>query len=524
MVNLNLSDSKTTPKPVAPPEKSNTKITLNGSLQKQNANEVEVRPTVEQKTPNAPQRNKGVKKPLGQSKLFRAAYKMLPLLIFVLSISGIWFSAKQLAKGAGLDLTVIDTISTVTTIGKEPELKKDSTGGYTNILIVGKDTREYSDGLQNTDTIILVSYNYETNDIVMFSIPRDFYAGIPGEKWYVKINSIYNRYEAQTEGTGLPALVTSVEDLLGVEIQYYGMVDLGGFKEVIDIVGGVDVYVDNSFTDYQYPNPKGSNPPYVTVKFTEGPQTMDAETALKYARSRKAQGPEGSDYARARRQQKVINAVMDKVLSSETLLNPDKVLSIAQSLSKNTVISDYSLDEVKAALALADELKASNSYSFVLDPSVGNSKLVKTGVAENIYAIGPRLGLGKYDDIHTYVDLVMENPAFLSEKSIVYVYDVGLGYAATQKVATDLQKQYPFNAIVFAGTLRNDQTENSIFYNNESEKMTATFEVFKQHLNITNTEKPAFVTTKLYNEHVSIMLATDPATASATTESEAQPN
>lgn len=524
MVNLNLSDTKSTPTP----KKMESNLSFNSSM------------SVAPKTPvmddssaritrsermAAAQKEATKRKPVSKgklrsSKLFRGVYKVLPLLVFILSISCMWFSAKQLAKGAGLNLTVTDTFRSVTTIGKEPELQKDSTGKYTNMLIVGKDTRETSSGLQNTDTVIFLSYNYESNEIVMISIPRDFYAGIPGENWYVKINSIYNRYEQQKEGAGLPALVTSVEDILGEEIQYYGMVDLGGFKEIIEIVGGVDVYVDRSFTDYQYPNPNGTNPVYITASFKEGPQTMDAATALIYSRSRHSQGPEGSDYARARRQQKVITAVMDKVLSSETLLNPDKVLSIAQSLSTNTVISQYTLEDVKAGIALADELKTAESYSFVLDPAAGNSKLVKTGVAENVYAIGPVRGLGKYDDIHAYIDLLLENPAFFSEDATIYVYDVGIGAAEGTKIAKDLQKQYPFQTIVYAGTFRSDQTENFIFYNNENEKMTATFELFKDKLNITKTDKPDFVTTGLYGEHVSIMLGADPNSVTETSVTE----
>src|SRR5690606_38935153 len=131
-----------------------------------------------------------------------------------------------------------------------------------------------------------------------------------------------------------------VKEVTGLETQYYAMVDLQGFRQAIDAVGGVVVNVENSFTDYCYPADETSTNstlrrcgdagmyPAETLTFTKGPQTMDGATALKYARSRKAAGVEGGDYSRARRQQRVISALRDKLMSSETYLNPQKFLEI----------------------------------------------------------------------------------------------------------------------------------------------------------------------------------------------------
>ncbi len=117
----------------------------------------------------------------------------------------------------------------------------------------------------------------------------------------------------------------TVETLSGLNIPYFAVLDFAGFKEAIDQVGGVDVVVDRTFTDYAYPADVGDGylPP---ITFTAGPQHMDGTTALEFARSRHAAGPEGSDFARSQRQQKIITAFEAKlfqlnIISGASTLN-----------------------------------------------------------------------------------------------------------------------------------------------------------------------------------------------------------
>jgi len=102
------------------------------------------------------------------------------------------------SKNIGFNFNAND----ITAPEKEPELAKDSSGKYTNILIVGVDTRD-KEALLNTDTLILASYNYETKDIVMISTPRDFMAEINNSNWFNKINSVYLYAENKTKGSGM---------------------------------------------------------------------------------------------------------------------------------------------------------------------------------------------------------------------------------------------------------------------------------------------------------------------------------
>lgn len=376
---------------------------------------------------------------------------------------------------------------------KEPELKRDSSNKYTNVMLVGIDTRANTE-LLNTDVIIVGSYNHETNDIAMFSIPRDFWAKpLSDGKYFTKINAAYSINEGKREDSGLPALELIVEEVLGLEIQYHAMINFDGFTQLIDSVDGVYVNVQNSFTDYMYPDGNG----YQTVSFKKGPQLMDGEIALKYARSRKSQSIEGSDYARARRQQKVIDAFVSKLLSTETLLNPTKLMAILTSIQNNLKVSEFSLDDIAAAVniltALKEEDSTSSTYSFVLDPTIGNFSLVSSNVNNQEYVIGPKEGLGKYTKINEFVDLALLYPALYSENPSIYVYDIGLGYKNSSSKTQELKENLKYLNIRFQGTKYSDK-EGEYIYSNESEKYSKSVDILAKYLGIENKIKPEFVT------------------------------
>lgn len=377
---------------------------------------------------------------------------------------------------------------------KDPELKKDSTNTYTNILLVGIDTRPNTK-LLNTDVIIVASYNHKTKDLAMFSIPRDFWARPrPDRTSFTKINAAYSISEARKEGDGLPALEKVVEEILGMEIQYNAMINFEGFTQLIDSVDGVYVNVENSFSDYMYPKGNG----YQTVSFQKGPQLMNGDTALKYARSRKSQqNGEGSDYARARRQQKVIDAFIGKLLSTETLLNPTKLMAILSSIQKNLKVSEFTLDDVSASINILKSMKnentTSSAYTFVLDPTIGNYSLVTTDINAEGYAIGPKEGLGKYTKINEYVDLALLYPALYSENPSVYIYDTGLGIKNSNIKTQELKKTFKYLNIRFQGTKYSDK-EGVYVYSNDIEKFSKSVDVLANYLGTENKIKPEYIT------------------------------
>ncbi len=394
---------------------------------------------------------------------------------------------------------------------QEPELQKDSSGKYTNALIIGIDTRDNGGGL-NTDTLIVSSYNYDTNSITMISIPRDLTVEIGEDSgWYNKINAVYAfTKEDDNEEAGILELKRTIEELTGMEIQYYAMVNFEAFVQIVDAVGGVDINVENSFTDYQYP--LGTK--YQTVSFKSGIQTMDGETALKYARSRhSSDNGEGSDFMRARRQQKVIMAIKDKILSSETLTSPKAIMGIFSAVADNIKISAFTISDIEAALNLAKDFNDNNgmSYSFVLDPSAGNSQLVANLSTYNAdgslaaYVIGPKLGLGKYEDINEYVDYVLANPGIYADDANIYVYNTGLGSQEVAEIVKTLKAEYPYINIINKGTLYSDK-EGTYIYSHTENESTNTVNELAENLKIENKVKPEYITNNLNGEDVTILL------------------
>lgn len=177
------------------------------------------------------------------------------------------------------------------------------------------------DGPNLTDSITVVSYNLKTNSLVTISVPRDIWSDTLKDK----INSAYAYGEAKLQGGGLKLAKAEIQAVVGIPVQYGAVVDFEKFRELIDFLGGVDVKVERSFTDSDYPisgkeNDTCSGDPqyrcrYETVSFNEGLAHMDGTTALKYVRSRHAQGAEGNDFARNKRQQKIFQSVKTKLIT-----------------------------------------------------------------------------------------------------------------------------------------------------------------------------------------------------------------
>lgn len=251
-----------------------------------------------------------------------------------------------------------------------------------NILLLGMGG-EGHDGANLTDTIIVASIRPSDSQVAMLSIPRDLLVPIPDAGWR-KINSANAFGETKARGRGGEAARTVVEGLLSIDIPYYVRVDFNGFKEVIDGVGGVDVYVERSFSDYTYPT---SDFKTQTVGFEKGWQHMDGETALRFARSRHGTNGEGSDFARSARQQKVLLALREKVLSADILRNPAGVTNALAALSRN-ITTNLQVGEILRLAKIGQGIDPKAIRHKVLDDGAG-SPLV-SGNYGGAYVLLPR--------------------------------------------------------------------------------------------------------------------------------------
>lgn len=174
------------------------------------------------------------------------------------------------------------------------------------ILIMGLDYRDWEgEGPSRTDTMMLVTMDPVSRTAGMLSIPRDLWVNIPGFG-YGKINTAYYLGELyHLEGGGPGLAIQTVEDLIGVDINYYAQIDFAAFENFINEIGGIDVEVPYEITV----DPIG---PHNTVTLPQGIQHLDGPTALAYARNRETFG---ADFDRADRQQQVVMAIFDQVTS-----------------------------------------------------------------------------------------------------------------------------------------------------------------------------------------------------------------
>lgn len=237
-----------------------------------------------------------------------------------------------------------------------------------NILLLGMGGQNH-DGGYLADTIMMLSLQPSTKKVAMISIPRDL--TIPTENTYWrKVNSIHAIAEAKEEGQGGPAMVSALSRVLDQNINYYIRVDFEGFIKIIDELGGIDVNVENTLDDYSYPiRGEEKNDDYFArfehLHIEEGEQHMDGSLALKYARSRHALGIEGSDFARAKRQQLILEAFKDKLLSKNNLLKPVMLSRIIAELNRN----------IKTNLDVWALLKIWNDYKDVKRDQITNTVL-----------------------------------------------------------------------------------------------------------------------------------------------------
>ncbi len=225
--------------------------------------------------------------------------------------------------------------------------------GRTNFLLLGVNDSQ-SEVADLTDTIIFLSVDPVAKKAYLVSIPRDLW--VP--EMQAKINTAYHY-------GGFDLARKSVEDILGQKIDRVVVLGFDGFVEAVDIIGGVEVEVLKSFDDYKYPiagkekDLCNGDPSYRCryehIHFDAGRQEMNGTTALKFVRSRNAEGEEGTDFARSLRQQQLIKAVKEKLLTKEVMFSPEKISGLIGVFKKVTK-SDIDPSEYGSLLVLFSKI------------------------------------------------------------------------------------------------------------------------------------------------------------------------
>ncbi len=257
-----------------------------------------------------------------------------------------------------------------------PEDEPPPLKGTVNVLAVGTDSREgLSEGElraigteevpgERADTIILIHLSPERPDAVMVSFPRDLKVQIPGHGT--------RKLNAALAYGGPDLLVETVEDYSGIHIDHYVQVNIDGFLELVEVVGGVQLCLDRPLVD-----------PYAGANLPAGCQLLSGPEAAAYVRSRHTSP--GGDLGRIERQQRFLRAAMEKVISAGTFVNPVRMKRLIDAAAKAVVADNgfrtsemarlaWSLrslepEEVDMRTLPGKERRQDGVYYFVADPA-----------------------------------------------------------------------------------------------------------------------------------------------------------
>lgn len=283
--------------------------------------------------------------------------------------------------------------------------------GHTNILLLGV-AGTMEEGGNLSDSIMIASLDASRPSVSLMSLPRDLF--VESQVGSRKINEIYAaaRFKYGDE-KGLEIVEQAVEKFTNVPIHYAAVVNFQIFSDVIDMIGGIDIFVPETIEDPFYPD---GNYGYETFVMRKGLQNLDGATALKYVRSRKTT----SDYDRAKRQQEVALAIRKKIESMGWASNVVKMKEF-YNLFRRQINTDLGLTEILSLARLGMGIDYGDIVSSVLsdDPSKSGGLLYTP--AKEFYG-GQFILLPENEkDMKAFIYLTLEDPDVLLENAQISV-------------------------------------------------------------------------------------------------------
>ncbi len=206
----------------------------------------------------------------------------------------------------------VDQVETVESVYKEEFNGSDNGDGKMTVLLMGVDQRGAE--IARTDTIMIAEYDPAAQDAKIASLMRDLYVEIPGHG--------YNKLNAAFALGGPELLRETIEMNLGIDTEYYSIVDFQGFTQIVDTLSpeGMEVDVEKNM---QYRSGDGTT----DIQLQKGTQTLDGKELLGYVRYRSdARG----DFARVERQQKVLQLMKDELLTFQGVLKAPRLIGNIQ--------------------------------------------------------------------------------------------------------------------------------------------------------------------------------------------------
>lgn len=276
----------------------------------------------------------------------------------VLAITAVGAGVNQAVGSLSDNITALDVSdNTGTAASAGPAIVNEVTGSYEpfTVLLLGSDTRAGKGnggfgsaskiGGQRSDTTILLHVSADRKHAIAVSIPRDTWMKLPTCKDGDRTVGGYNaRFNSAMDLGGPGCAMKAVESLTGLPVEHFMMVDFGGFKRIVDAVGGVEVCVAEDIND-----PKSG------LVLAKGKHVLDGKQGLAFVRARKTLG-DGSDTSRIRRQQAFLSSMVRKVVSAGTLLNPAALVQVLDAGTKS-LTADPGLADGETIKQLALSMK-----------------------------------------------------------------------------------------------------------------------------------------------------------------------
>jgi len=241
----------------------------------------------------------------------------------------------------------------ITEENESTDSDKDVTSNTWTFYISGVDSRGSLNATCRSDVNMILTINPESKQILMTSIPRDYYVTLAnaGQKDKLTHSGLF----------GTDNVVKTVENFMDIDIDYYGRVNFVSVVDIVDALGGIKVYSDKSFTPYTNRS----------IKISKGWQTMDGEHALAFARERYAYA--SGDAHRVANQQAVLKAIINKMISPAILKSYTKILDAIED-SFSTTISD---DDIKELVKM--QLDDGAEWDFQSSTLTGTGKMMTGG-------------------------------------------------------------------------------------------------------------------------------------------------
>lgn len=375
---------------------------------------------------------KSKKKPSKKRKII----SIVALIIVLILIGGVvWmvlWGNDIIAKITGGRGNVFDLFS-FTSETYDP-LKTDS-NGRTNILAFG--TSGYNmdgdegngvhDGAQLTDSIMMISFDQNTGDVAMTSLPRDL-KGPATCTSTGKINEVYwcnggsGDASTEQEEKAATALMDAVSSVLGVDFQYYAHLNWGSLASIVDILGGITVTLDEDILDYYYTE---------AVYYANTLYTINGAEAVGLARAR--HGTTGGDFSRGASQQKIIIGIKNRIFEKD--LSISDLLGLVSTLGDN-LRTNFSLSEIKTLAHDASILDFDVMRQISLYP-----EYMTTGMLNGISYVLPKAGAGNYTAIQRYIAKQLSSDPRDYEEPTIAIYNASdtTGLAANEKSKLELK-------------------------------------------------------------------------------------